>query len=93
MNVSGSHSNKVISEGHNRLALHGRGGKYSRQDAERLFRKLVLEEYLKEDLQITNMDHAVCYLKLGKKAQDVLMGKVKVFVKAFFFYLRFSDEG
>lgn len=58
--------------------MHGRGSAYSRQDADRLFRKLVIDGVLFEELKITAMEHTACYIKLGRKAQDVLNGKLKV---------------
>ena len=51
---------------------------YSRQDADRLFRKLVIDGILFEELKITAMDTTACYIKLGRKANDVLNGKMKV---------------
>ncbi|XP_052240275.1 recQ-like DNA helicase BLM isoform X2 [Dreissena polymorpha] len=74
----GSKNSKIVENGHDRHAMHGRGAAYSRQDADRLFRKLVIDGILMEELKITAMDHAACYIKLGRKAQDVINGKMKV---------------
>ncbi|XP_067126258.1 recQ-like DNA helicase BLM [Centruroides vittatus] len=74
----GSNNTKIISAGHNKLALHGRGQTYGRADAERLLRKLVLDRFLEEDLVITQMEHAVSYVKLGCRAQELLNKQVKV---------------
>ena len=54
------------------------GKDWVRQDAERLVRKLVCDSVLKEDLKITAMDHAACYIKLGARAADLMRGAIKV---------------
>ena len=76
--VVGSKNSKIVDQGHDKHPLHGRGSVYSRQDADRLFRKLVIDGILYEELKITAMDTAACYIKLGRKANDVLYGKMKV---------------
>ncbi|XP_033749832.1 Bloom syndrome protein homolog isoform X2 [Pecten maximus] len=74
----GSSNSKIKEFSHDRLPLHGRGKSYSRHDAERLLRKLVIEGILMEDLQITAMDHTACYIKIGRAANDVMMGNKKI---------------
>ena len=76
--LPGSKASKIVEQGHDKNALHGRGSAYSRQDADRLFRKLVIDGILFEELKITAMDTTACYIKLGRKANDVLNGKIKV---------------
>ena len=76
--IAGSKNSKITENGHDKHRMHGRGSAYSRQDADRLFRKLVIDGVLMEELIITAMDHAACYIKLGRKAQDVMAGKLKV---------------
>ena len=76
--LPGSKASKIVEQGHDKNALHGRGSAYSRQDADRLFRKLVIDGILFEELKITAMDTTACYIKLGRKANDVLNGKMKV---------------
>ncbi|NWW77263.1 BLM protein, partial [Climacteris rufus] len=58
--------------------IFGKGAAYSRHNAERLFRKLVLDKILDEDLYITANDQAVAYIVLGEKAQAVLDGSLQV---------------
>ncbi|PKU27845.1 bloom syndrome protein [Limosa lapponica baueri] len=58
--------------------IFGKGAAYSRHNAERLFRKLVLDKILDEDLYITANDQAVAYVILGQKAQAVLNGSLQV---------------
>ncbi|XP_007434770.1 Bloom syndrome protein [Python bivittatus] len=58
--------------------LFGKGAAYSRHNAERLFRKLVLDKILDEDLYITAKDQAVAYIQLGEKAGAVLNGSLQV---------------
>ncbi|XP_053843877.1 recQ-like DNA helicase BLM isoform X1 [Vidua macroura] len=58
--------------------IFGKGAAYSRHNAERLFRKLVLDKILDEDLYITANDQAVAYVVLGERAQAVLDGSLQV---------------
>ncbi|NWV24552.1 BLM protein, partial [Origma solitaria] len=58
--------------------IFGKGAAYSRHNAERLFRKLVLDRILDEDLYITANDQAVAYVILGERAQAVLDGSLQV---------------
>ncbi|XP_041031089.1 Bloom syndrome protein homolog isoform X2 [Carcharodon carcharias] len=58
--------------------IFGAGAAYSRHNVERLFRKLVLDRILCEDLYITANDQAVSYVTAGEKAQQVLMGFLQV---------------
>ncbi|TUB69603.1 Bloom syndrome protein [Bagarius yarrelli] len=51
---------------------------YSKHNAERLFRRLVLEHILKEDLYITNNGQAVAYISAGLKAMDILSGVMQM---------------
>lgn len=74
----GAKTGKICDAGHDKVALYGRGKNYSRADAERLLRKLVIDAILHEDLQITAADTTACYIKLGPKANDVMMGRRKV---------------
>ncbi|NXJ83944.1 BLM protein, partial [Trogon melanurus] len=58
--------------------IFGKGSAYSRHNVERLFRKLVLDKILDEDLYITANDQAVAYVTLGERAQAVLDGSLQV---------------
>uniref|UniRef100_A0A8C8DMF5 RecQ-like DNA helicase BLM n=1 Tax=Oryzias sinensis TaxID=183150 RepID=A0A8C8DMF5_9TELE len=58
--------------------MFGMGGAYSRHNADRLFKKLVLENILVEDLYITNNGQAVSYISAGPKAMNVLSGYMQV---------------
>lgn len=70
--VSGSKSAKI------QTGMFGMGGAYSRHNADRLFKKLVLENILVEDLYITNNGQAVSYISAGPKAMNVLSGYMQV---------------
>ncbi|XP_060601355.1 recQ-like DNA helicase BLM [Ruditapes philippinarum] len=74
----GSKNSKITEAGHDKHPMHGRGSAYSRQDADRLLRKLVIDGVLMEELKITAMEHTACYIRLGRKSQDVLNGKLKI---------------
>lgn len=58
--------------------MYGMGAAYSRHNADRLFKKLVLDNILVEDLYITNGGQAVSYISAGAKAMNVLSGHMKV---------------
>ncbi|XP_078283630.1 recQ-like DNA helicase BLM [Rhinoraja longicauda] len=58
--------------------IFGAGAAYTRHNVERLFRKLVLDKILREDLYITVNDQAIAYANVGEKAQQVLMGFLQV---------------
>uniref|UniRef100_A0A8C5P0Q9 RecQ-like DNA helicase BLM n=1 Tax=Jaculus jaculus TaxID=51337 RepID=A0A8C5P0Q9_JACJA len=68
----GSKSAKIQS------GIFGRGSAYSRHNAERLFKKLILDKILDEDLYINANDQAIAYVMLGTRAQTVLNGHLKV---------------
>ncbi|XP_036593125.1 Bloom syndrome protein [Trichosurus vulpecula] len=58
--------------------IFGKGAAYSRHNAERLLKKLILDKILDEDLYINANDQAIAYVMLGEKAQVVLDGYLKV---------------
>jgi len=58
--------------------MFGMGGAYSRHNADRLFKKLVLDNILEEDLYITNNNQAVSYISAGPKATNVVSGHMQV---------------
>lgn len=68
----GSKSAKIQS------GIFGKGSAYSRHNAERLFKKLVLDKILDEDLYINANDQAIAYVMPGHKAEAVLNGHLKV---------------
>lgn len=57
--------------GHDSHPLHGMGKKWVKNDAERLFHKLVIEDYLKEILHTNQFDMTNAYLKLGPNASKL----------------------
>ncbi|XP_039989571.1 Bloom syndrome protein homolog isoform X2 [Xiphias gladius] len=58
--------------------MFGMGGAYSRHNADRLFKKLVLDNILVEDLYITVNGQAVSYISAGPKSMNVLSGNMQV---------------
>uniref|UniRef100_A0A8D3E4N3 RecQ-like DNA helicase BLM n=1 Tax=Scophthalmus maximus TaxID=52904 RepID=A0A8D3E4N3_SCOMX len=58
--------------------MFGMGKAYSRHNADRLFKKLVLDNVLVEDLHITYNGQAVSYTSAGPKAMNVLSGHMQV---------------
>lgn len=61
-----------------RLPLCNAGSKYTKMDAERLFRQMVLMRVLAEELVIGQHSNVIAYLKLGPRFSDVLTGQLKV---------------
>lgn len=72
LSYAGTKSAKV------QTGMYGVGGAYSRHNADRLFKKLVLDNILMEDLYITNNGQAVSYISAGPKAMNVLSGHMQV---------------
>ncbi|XP_053282745.1 recQ-like DNA helicase BLM isoform X1 [Pleuronectes platessa] len=58
--------------------MFGKGGAYTRHNADRLFKKLVLDNVLVEDLHIVFNGQAVSYISAGTKAMSVLSGNMQV---------------
>ncbi|XP_019896125.2 Bloom syndrome protein homolog isoform X2 [Esox lucius] len=58
--------------------MFGIGKAYSKHNAERLFKKLVLDHLLVEDLYIAAHSQAVAYISAGPKAMNVLAGNLQV---------------
>lgn len=58
--------------------LFAKGAAYTKHNADRLFKKLVLDNILVEDLYITNGGQAVAYVSAGPKAMNVLSGSMQV---------------
>ncbi|KAM9352264.1 recQ-like DNA helicase BLM [Symphorus nematophorus] len=58
--------------------MYGKGAAYSKHNADRLFKKLVLDKILMEDLYITNNGQAVAYISAGPKAMNVISGSMQV---------------
>jgi hypothetical protein len=79
----GSKSAKIQS------GIFGKGSAYSRHNAERLFKKLILDKILDEDLYINASDQAIAYVMPGANAQAVLNGQIKV--SMVFYYLTVSE--
>lgn len=74
----GAKTQKLLAAGHNNLELYGKGQSMNRSNAERLLRKLVLDQYLQEDMIMNKMDLPITYIYLGKRAKELLSGKAKV---------------
>lgn len=74
----GSQNAKVKGESLNRCVMYKAGDIFHRNDAERLFRMLVLQDILAEELTQGLHSQILSYAKLGPKAMDFLNGRVKV---------------
>ncbi|XP_014662229.1 PREDICTED: Bloom syndrome protein homolog isoform X2 [Priapulus caudatus] len=74
----GSSAARVEQEGHQRLPAFGAGRHLQRSDAERLVRKLALDDVLGEEITVTAQDMTVAYARVGRRAADLLNGNLKV---------------
>ena len=74
----GTGMKKVESEGHQNLPLCGMGKSWQRLDAERLIRKLIMEEFLKERIMVKDEGMTCAYLKCGRRGDELLKGNVKI---------------
>ncbi|XP_012280002.1 Bloom syndrome protein homolog [Orussus abietinus] len=72
----GSDIKKIRDAGLTKHPLYGRGKSWNRGDIERLIHKLVIDDYLKEDMYINN-EIACAYLKIGNKVKELMMDKNK----------------
>ena len=73
---TGSKNKNIVDKGHDKNALHGRGTAYSRNDAERLFRKLVIDGVLYEELKIhCKCDLCLCF-QIYKSRHDQVTAHV-----------------
>lgn len=70
--MSGSKTARIQS------GMFGLGAPYSKHNAERLFKRLVLDSVLMEDLFINRNGQAVAYISAGPKAMNVLSGSMQV---------------
>ncbi|XP_049285087.1 Bloom syndrome protein homolog isoform X1 [Anopheles funestus] len=75
--LKGSENKKVLENGHNRTVYHGKLKSWERCDIQRLLRKLVIDEYLKEDLIFSN-DIPQAYLRIGGKIETLVNRRVRV---------------
>jgi bloom syndrome protein len=73
----GSEVKKVHDNGHNRTKYHGHLKSWQKADIQRLLHKLVIENYLKEDLIFAN-DIPQAYLKIGPKIEKLMNREVTV---------------
>lgn len=74
----GTGMKKVESEGHDKLPLCGMGKQWQRIDAERLMRKLIMEEFINERIIVKDDGVTCVYLKVGRRADELLSGNVKI---------------
>ncbi|XP_068228588.1 recQ-like DNA helicase Blm [Palaemon carinicauda] len=75
----GSEAKKVMDNGHNRHPLHGMGKSWTRNDCERLLRRLVLESYLKEEMVVARDEMAFAYVRPGPKSHQFLNDRTAKF--------------
>ncbi|KAL3866614.1 hypothetical protein ACJMK2_043898 [Sinanodonta woodiana] len=78
--AKGSKNSRITELGHDRLPAYNLADNQglSRHDVERLLRKLVIDGFLLEKLQVTVQEHTVCYIQKGPKAEDLIRRKCQV---------------
>ncbi|XP_030833303.1 Bloom syndrome protein homolog isoform X2 [Strongylocentrotus purpuratus] len=78
--LMGGNSAKVNQNGHNSSPAYGilKKKDFQRGDSERMIRKLIIAGYLREEMFVGAHEQAICYIKSGQKAFDLLNGRCKV---------------
>ncbi|KAG5673170.1 hypothetical protein PVAND_003238 [Polypedilum vanderplanki] len=73
----GAMTKKIVISGHQNTRYHGYLREWDRLDIERIFHKLVIENYLKEELTVVK-DIPIPYLKLGPNVASIMKGSKKI---------------
>ncbi|XP_070543598.1 recQ-like DNA helicase BLM [Ptychodera flava] len=79
--LRGAQTAKVLSNGHNRLPLYGKGSELGHHNCERLLRQLVLTGILREEVQSSFQDQTALYVHVGHKAFQLRHSNMKVGLK------------
>lgn len=74
----GTGMKKMELEGHDKLPLCGMGKSWQRLDVERLLRKLIMEEFLKERIMVKEDGVTCAYLKVGRRGEELLKDNIKI---------------
>ncbi|KAI8841945.1 hypothetical protein BJ741DRAFT_575006 [Chytriomyces cf. hyalinus JEL632] len=74
----GSKTAKIKNEELDTLELYGSGSQYSRTDIERIFREMVVHDYIREESIWNKGGYASSYVKMGRKGMDVVNGRKMV---------------
>jgi bloom syndrome protein len=72
--LKGAETKKVTENGHNHTKFHGHLKAWERTDIGRLFHKLIIENYLKEEIAIVR-EMAQSYIKIGPQVGEEPEGK------------------
>ena len=73
--LKGSKNSKIVEKGHDKIEMHGKLSTYKKNDIERIIRKLVYKNYLKEDIQIIQSTETVAsYIKIGPQFNKLQSG-------------------
>ena len=71
--LKGSKNAKIIEKGHDKIIIHNLLSNCKKNDVERIIRKLVYSNFLKEDVQIIqSTDTVASYIKIGPKFHDLI---------------------
>lgn len=69
--IKGAETKKIVESGHNNTTFHGLLKTWDRSDIQRIFHKLIIENYLREEIMI-NRDIPQAYIKIGPKVADLM---------------------
>lgn len=68
----GSNSKKIVESGYNNTKYHGHLKHWDRSDIQRIFHKLVLENFLQEEIFINQNDIPISYIRIGSKIAELM---------------------
>ena len=75
--LKGAEIKKIVDNRHNQTVYHGYLKAWDRTDIQRIIHKLIIENYLREDL-IFVRDIPQAYLKLGPKVEQLMTKRIKI---------------
>ncbi|XP_062561250.1 recQ-like DNA helicase Blm isoform X2 [Armigeres subalbatus] len=73
----GSEQQKILENNHHKTQYHGRLRSWEKNDIQRLIHKLVIEDYLKEDI-IFSKGIPQAYIKIGSKIEKLMNREVRI---------------
>lgn len=71
----GSKNQKIMQFNHQKLPFHGKGKPLGKIDADRVLRKLICEDFLREELYTTTADFTATNVSVGEKAKSLSRGE------------------
>ncbi|KNC98153.1 RecQ family ATP-dependent DNA helicase [Spizellomyces punctatus DAOM BR117] len=78
---------KILERQHDRLPMYGKGSSYKKQEMERLFHMLVIQQILTEHLETNGQGFTLAYARVGKNASKFRSGTQAIH------FISTEDEG